>query len=250
MADNWDINIPRGEDKVSTVDDIIRDDKEILLNALGKEHQFTTDTVEGYHIEGSAKIWVVATDNDLPSDQSWKKHKGRLCFVTGSNNLYYADGSSWKLLNSSRNNKMWSQDIGGDISCGTTGWGLVTWGTNEFEHPITTTGGHIRMVCTVSAYAQYGSIYFKLQMDDDPETGTSQVPGLGFLYADSSTVRKGTVTMHWCTSAEGAGGTPPRGDPPAAGEHLVQLMWKVDAAGVNTCGLVGGFSHHLFLEEI
>lgn len=249
MAD-WDVSEPGGGEYVSQVDNIIRGDKETLRDAINEEHDFKGSDVTGYHKPGTARIHVVATDNDLPTGSVDKK-EGRLCFVTDSNNLYYADGSSWKLVHPTRNQKLESRDIGsGDISTTETDWEVVNWGSGgefTFETDFTTTGGHIRMVLTVTGWAQTEPVYFNLQVDDEDPPGTT-LDGLGYVYADSSTKRYGTVGMHWCTSREGAGGVPPRGDPPPADDHTVKVLWRVDSGG--TGGLVGGMSHHLYLEEV
>jgi hypothetical protein len=239
----WDVSTPDGGDPVSTVDDTIRADKLTLQTALGEEHDFIPSSTTGKHKEGSAKIYVVAST--LPTE-SKDIEEGRVGLITGSNTLYYADGSAWKLLAPARNHAMWSRSIGpGDIWCTATDWAVISPNGWQFEQTITTSGGHIRMVCTLTGWAESDSIYFNFKLDDGGPV-TSMPNGLAHVRAHPSAVSRDTVTMHWATSV--TNGVDPVPDPPTAGEHTIKVLWKKGGSG--TGGLCGNFSHHTYVEEI
>lgn len=234
---DWDITKPEGTDYVNTVDNQIREDKETLLNALSKEHNFGASDTTCDHLEGSGKAWVDVLANRELRDSS----RGRLFVETDTYKVYYGDsGDAWKWLTPKRNafqqsfiptgNETW----GGD-------WDNIPEGAGDWQANLTTYGNQRQLLIigsiTVKSSVSGKNVYLCLAVDgirvSNASKGQAQVK-----YADGErTVCINRLVTHG-----------EQGINLSAGQHYVTMQWKVDDGG--QAWLVAGVVGSLLVEEI
>ena len=237
---DWNILKPGGQDLVSTVDNQIREDKETLLSALSKEHNFEASDTTCDHKEGSGKAWVDVAANRSLRDSS----RGRLFVETDTHKLYYGDTEdAWQWFAPKRNANQRSFIPTGGESTASAVWNNIPEGEDDWKVEITTTSDNSQLFITGSATLKSTvsgkNLYAVLAVDGTRVTNSDNPGGQAIVkYADGET----TICLNRLVTD---------GDNDidlSAGLHTITMEWKVDADG--EASLVGNITASLVVEEI
>jgi len=234
----WNKSKPAGTTPVSQADDYMRANWEALegnvgVTGIGNEHHFTSSDTECYHLEGSARAYV-GTDTDKNAADS---KEGRLYLATDNNKLYYGNSDeAWTQFRPKPNATQSSIVFG--LAPTTTS----TTFTNchaSLNTTITTTGGDLLIICTITGNNGYKEkhIYFSLKVDSTQVTTAGY--GLAMIDADADGVANGAMaTITMVRRVTGL----------SAGSHTVYPQWRVDADSEGH--LATEYSHTVVVQEI